>query len=267
MDQAIADHWSPLADRLRLVAYVRPHCDKMLSAFSERMKQAGRQESVEGIFADMSKSGYLDYTPRFGAWREVFGTRFELRPFVRDQLFQGDVVSDFCKFMFQNEDFEVEDILSSNTSLTISQLAVLRDVHKQLAKKLPPKRGPRFKDVGGMLGRIVADNMQASGLGKDSEKLRIPASLVDRFIERYAGDAAALDKAFFDGNPMTDALGKIHLKATDAAQSMEAADYFSPDVINTVHIFTNVLVSLLIENPVQFKKAVANIRANADIFA
>ena len=267
LHQAIADYWPALADRLRLVAYVRPHCDKMLSAFSERMKQGGKQESVAGIFEAMSESGYLDYTARFGAWRKVFGDRFELRPFVRDQLFQGDVVHDFCKFVFRSEDFEIMDLVSANTSLTVSQLALLREVHKQLVKKLHSKKGPRFKDAAGMLGRIVADSMQARELGKDSDKLRMPTSLVDRFTERYLSDAAALDAAFFDGGPMEDALRKIHLKATSTVQSLDAEDYFSLDIINSVHVFADVLASLLIERPALFTQAVSDIRAKTNIFA
>lgn len=48
--------------------------------------------------------------------------------------------------------------------------------------------------------------MQKDGLGSGGEKLRMPAALVDRFKRRFAADAEALDTAFFDGFPLSDAL-------------------------------------------------------------
>ena len=261
---AIETYWPDLTDRLRLVAYVRPHGDKMLSAFSEHVKLGSKLQSVETIFEKMSKLGWLDYTKRFEKWRDIFGDRFELRPFVREQLYQGDVVSDFFRFVLKTDDFELTGAVSANASLTISQLSLLREMHKHLSKKLRSPRGPKFREAESSAGRVVAEYIQANGLGKESDKLRMPSSLVDRFTEKFAADAEALDAAFFDGSPMSDALEKIHLKATDAVQSLDAGDHFSPDVISTVHVFADVLADLLGTNPDQFKQAIVNSRSKAE---
>ncbi len=133
--------------------------------------------------------------------------------------------------------------------------------------KLGSKKGPRLREAESALGRIVAEHMQANGLGQDSDRLRMPVALVDRFTNRFAADAEALDGAFFDGTPMSDALAKMHLKATDEVQSLEAGDHFGPDVINTVQVFADVLADILLENPDQFSQAVAGIRAKTDISA
>lgn len=265
LHQAIDTYWPALKDRLRLVAYVRPHSDKVLSEFSERVKLGTVMESLDDFSKFMFDVKWMDYTSRFKHWKDVFGERFELRPFVRDRLYQSDVVTDFYKFVFQSESFELQGGVSANTSLTLSQLALLREMHRNVKKMFGSRDDPGLNEVESALGRFVADHIQANGLGRDSSKLRLPTSLVNRFKDRFAADAEALDKAFFDGSPMSDALENIHLKAIDTDQSLEAADYFSPDVINSVQIFANVLTGLLLKDPLQFRQTVLRIRAEADI--
>ncbi|NRB19375.1 MAG: hypothetical protein HRU33_17840 [Rhodobacteraceae bacterium] len=263
LHQAIETYWPDLADRVRLVAYVRPHADKFLSSFSEHVKLGAMKTTVEEAFLAATNTGRFDYTPRFEAWREVFGDRFELRPFVRAQLFRSDVVADFFKFVLQAETFELGTIVSANTSLTVSQLSLLREVHIRVNKGLRPRNGPRVKDAQSALGRIVAEHLQSNGLGKNSKTLRIPTVLADQFIERYAVDAAALDEIFFEGSPMSDAMEKIHLKATTDDQSLNAADHFTADVISSVHVFADLMAEFVAESPERLKKDIQNIRAKA----
>lgn len=267
LHEAIGMYWPGLADRLRLVAYVRPHGDKMLSAFSERVKLGIVTQPLEGFFEELSRSGELDYTGRFEAWRNVFGSRFTLRPFVRAQLAGGDVVRDFFKYVLGHEDFELPKVVPSNSSLTIAQQALMREVHARLETVLAASGRSvgraRIKDAQVALGRILAIHMQAGGLGQDSAALAMPAALVDRFTKRYADDAEALDKGFFDGFPMSDSLERIADKAVTVPQSLEAAAYFSDETIRSIRVFATVLAGLLHQNPVQFKQAAAALRAEA----
>jgi hypothetical protein len=233
---------------VRLVAYVRPHGDKILSEFAERVKGGGVMGSLGDFFETMSASKYLDYMPRFEAWQNVFGDHFDLRPFVRGQLYQGDVVADFFRFALKSEAFELPNPGFTNTSLTISQLSLVREVHKHLSKEAPLKKGARARNAGQMVGRSVAGKIQLKGLGQDSDKLRLSALIASQISERYAADAAALDAGFFEGTPMTQALEKIHLEAADSDQSLEAGEYFSADVVNSVHIFAAVLADILKQN-------------------
>lgn len=259
--QSIETHWPKLSNNVRLVAYVRPHAGKFLSAFAEHVKLGAGKETLEEAFAAASKTDRFDYVQRFEKWREIFGDCFVLRPFVREQLFRADVVADFFKLVLQHENFELGDTVSANASLTVSQLSLIREMHRQVRSKLAPRNGPQVKDAQSALGRIIAEHLRLNGLGQNSEAPRMPASLVDSFTSRYSTDAAALDAGFFDGTPMTDALETIHLKATTAQQSLNAADHFSADVIDSVHVFADVLAGIIAESPERLKKDIQNIRA------
>jgi len=265
LHHAIDTYWPDLTDRVRLVAYVRPHGDKMLSAFSERVKLGSMEPSLEEIFAALSDGDGLDYAPRFEKWQGVFGERFELRPFIRERLYKNDVVSDFFKYILGSEDFEIEEAVFANASLTISQLSLLREMHMQINETIPKARRMRVKEVRKALGRVITDYMQANGLGTDSDKPAMPAMLVERFTERYASDAEALDTAFFDGFPMSDALDKIAEKATEVPQPLDASKYFSAQTISSVQVFAAVLGGLLSESPEPFKKAIATLRSDYEI--
>jgi len=265
LSEAVETYWPDLAGSLRLVAYVRPHADKMLSAFSERIKLGSRLLSLNSFFDTLSDSDGLDYTPRFEKWRATFGDRFELRPFVRDELYHNDVVSDFYRVVLGSEDFAIKSPVEANPSLTVSQLSLLREVHKGVNIKLGSATGPRMREVRGSLGRLVTDHIQSTGLGQDGEKLRMPAALAARFTERYAADAEALDTAFFDKFLMSEALEKMQHKTIDTAQSLDATDYFPTDVISSVQSFAYVLADLVAQNPNKFKKMISGVRAGGSI--
>ncbi|MCB4457218.1 hypothetical protein [Leisingera sp. McT4-56] len=260
LNEAIDSYWPEFRDQLRLVSYVRPHAEKFLSSFSERVKLGAGFSSLGEFFENQSHSGTLDYTPRFEAWRNVFGSRFELRPFVRERLHQGDVVQDFFRYVLGSGDFSISSRIEANSSLTVSQLAFLKEMHEQLKAGMGTGSKPVLKDAQNSLGRMVSEHMAANGLGTDGSKLRMPAELSDRFKERYAADAEALDTVFFDGFPMSEALENSAGNTADAPQSLKAEDHFDPATISSLRTFSQVLAGLLAEKPVQIKKAIGNIR-------
>lgn len=265
LNEAIESYWPDLRDRIRLVAYVRPHGSKILSTFAERVKLGSDIETLEDFIDMASKKRLFDYAERFAAWREVFGARFTLRPFIRDRLYKRDAVQDFFRYVVGNEGFEITEEIAANSSLTISQLALLREMHRYLAERTQNEEGlPQYREARGSVGRVMAEYMRDNALGQDGEKVRIPASRVDFIKERYAADAEALDTAFFDGFPMSDELEKIGKSTTEAAQSLEASDYFSPDVLNCIGIFSNVLADLTAQSPGQIKTAITRSRAGTD---
>lgn len=56
-------YWPDLHENMRLISYIRPHHEKLLSSYSERVKlgivSRGLNEFAEGVF----KSDLLDYAP------------------------------------------------------------------------------------------------------------------------------------------------------------------------------------------------------------
>lgn len=265
LNEAIEAHWPGLRDRVRLVAYVRPHASKILSAFAERTKLGSGTETLEGFIDMMSEKRAFDYAERFAAWREVFGTRFTLRPFIRDRLYKRDAVQDFLHYVLEGEGFEITEDIAANSSLTISQLALLREMHRYLAERTQNQEGaPQFKEARGSVGRVMAEYMRNNPLGQGGAKLRIPASKVAFIKDRYAADAEALDTAFFDGFPMSDDLETIEQGSIEGTQSLEASDYFSADVLNSVAVFSSVLADLTAQSPGQIKTAITRSRSGND---
>ena len=267
LQQALDMYWPDLADRVRLVAYVRPHAGKFLSAFAERLKLGIVSGTLETFFEAPSTLEFLTYAPRFQRWRAIFGDRFELRPFIRDSLYRGDAVQDFLRFVARGQAVELAGEAAANKSLSLGQLALLRDVHKVVRRRFKGTKTQRFRDTRNNLGRLVAEHLQARKLGEGSGRLMMPTALAERFVERFAADAAALDAEFFaghaNGTPMSDALQQSLEKSTDTPQSLKSQDYFNADVIRSVKVFSAVLTDLMAEDPDHFRQMIGKIRARA----
>lgn len=261
--EAIRAYWPGMEDRMRLISYVRPHHEKLLSSFSERVKLGQVDGSFEAFLKLMSDKKTLDYLPRFRKWRKVFGDRFELRPFVRKELYHQDVIEDFLHYVLGHENFTLTGEVAANTSLTIPQLAVLREVHKTLAERMREtgqKNTPAIFEARSALGRAVNEHIDARGLGRDGKTFLLPAHLAGRVQKRYAKDAAALDAEFFSGTPMSDALVDIDRKTTEELQSLEMREHFSPETIASVQALAAVLTRMLLEKPRPFLKQVSSTR-------
>lgn len=264
-DEAIKTYWPKLRDRIRLVAYVRPHGSKILSAFAERVKLGNDVETIERFIQTSSDKRMFDYTERFSKWRDVFGDRFTLRPFIRDELYNRDAIQDFFHFLVGGPEFRITEEIAANSSLTVSQLALLRKMHVQLAKHKKDKKGAaKFKEGKGSVGRVMAEYMRDNPLGQDGEKVKLPSSKIDFIKERYAEDAKALDAAFFSGSPMFNDLQQIEKSATDKPQPLKAGKYFSKDVLQSVNIFSDVLGDIVVNAPTSTKKAISKSRSGTE---
>lgn len=259
----VQKNWPKMQKNMRLVAYVRPHPDKLLSSFSERVKLGNAMGSFASFVDTISENKGFDYLPRFRKWREVFGDRFTLRPFVRSELHQQDAVSDFFQFVLGHDNFSIADGIVANTSLTVPQLALLREVHKTFRDKVKAKgkkKTPVVNEACGALGRTTSERIRDSGLGQDGAKFKIPARLADQIRDRYAADAAALDAEFFSGTPMASALEKIDTKTTRKRQSLTASEYFPEETLVSFRLFSSILTDMLLEHPAKFTKLAARSR-------
>lgn len=261
LNEAINTYWPKLKDRIRLVAYVRPHGDKVLSTFAERVKLGAMAPSLDVFFDKIETDFAFNYSSRFGKWREVFGARFQLRPFVRSHMHQGDVIQDFFRTILDGAPFEITHEIASNTSLRVGQLALLREAHSMINAKIADKSAPKFREARGAFGRQVGEYMRQETLGQETEKLALHAALVERIKARYAKDAATLDAAFFDGTPMSDALEQLHKKQIATAQSLNAADYFSPEVLQSTRLLANVLGDVILGAPKDMQSAIGSARS------
>ena len=239
LKRAIETHFPGSLDSARFIAYVRPHADRFPSTYAERVKTGNFLGTLEELQAVLHARKNFVYTPRFMAWRDTFGSAFELRPMIRELLYRKDVVADFMKFALQTEDFTLSSTPDANESLSLENLSIVRELHVKLNGG--KNKGLPYQST---IGRALARRMNESAY-HEGTKVRIHRSLAEKVREQYGADAAALDAAFFTGTPLTDALNTAPAKAVAEAQSVRIADHFTAReqyLIDTLLAQTAVLI-------------------------
>ncbi|MDY6859529.1 MAG: hypothetical protein SWN98_09325 [Pseudomonadota bacterium] len=242
---AIKTYLPTYANNVRVIAYVRPHADRLVSTYAERLKHGFFSGSLDELHERIKSAGNFQYYPRFSKWREAFGPAFELRLMSRDRLYQQDVVQDFLSFVLGHTDFTLNDDQGSNESLSLEDLAMLREFHLLVRNmKMHKKLAPARMAVGWNFGRLLAEMPR-----KESTRLRLHRALVPDVIETYREDAAQMDSAFFEGTPLSDALLDAGAKAVDEPQSCNAEDHFSKDELRYIRGWSNLIADMLKLSP------------------
>lgn len=240
--------------KIRFIAYVRPHADRLVSTFSERSKKGGVRKPLAAFHKQILNSEFLMYAPRFQKWRDVFGDQFTLRPFVRDQMVEGDVVKDFFSFVLRSADFQLLSPSQHNESLSVSDVAMMRHMHRVLQEQ-----GVDLRDQHKALGWYLADYLAALPQPvhqAGSERPRLHKMLAEKVMQAYREDAAALDAAFFDGTPMSDALEAAPSKAVEQAQSFDPEDHFSEAELRRLTAIAQMFGHVMASDPRHFLWAV-----------
>lgn len=245
----VTDALAPWKDNIRLVAYVRPHAERFLSSFAERSKKGGCRDGLDEFHTQILKEKLLYYTPRFAAHRDLFGARFMLRPFIRDHLRGGDVVDDFFHIALNGAPVSYPNRSDENESLSLEDLVLMRLIQKQVQK-----HGSKMQDARKALGWNFGP-MLATQPAAQSSKLKLHRPLAEELVKTYAEDAAALDAMFFDGTPMSDRLTAAPKAALDAPQSLNPADYHSPEVLRVAKATAQFYARLMSADPAHFKWA------------
>lgn len=224
---ALDRHAPDLAGRIRLIAYVRPHAERLLSSWAERVKQGHFLGTPAELFERSQKRSLLRYAPRFRLWRDTFGDAFTLRPMIRDRLKGRDVVADFADFALQGAPFRLADPPAANESLTLQDLALMRALHLHFGPEIVRGKASHAQRAAGWaFARILASMPPPSG----GTRPALDRALAGRVQAACAADAAALDADFFAGQgaPMTAALEAAMARAVAAPQSIRAEDHFGP---------------------------------------
>jgi hypothetical protein len=245
LTQYLPDH----AHSMRVIAYVRPHADRFVSAFMQRIKAGMFQGDMDTFFQKTQGEGLLNFTPRFMAWRQVFGDRFTLRPMIRSRLRDGDVVSDFLDLVVNGAPFRMGAAVDANPSLPLEPLVAVREVQAILMRNRV-LIGTRHS-VGDKISRLLAMNQAVLGT-----KLRLSQKQLSDIDALCRPDAKALDAAFFDGQPlMTDALRDAVLNAVPEAQDMAAESHYSSEDIMALRKEARMLVTLFKKRPMAWTMA------------
>lgn len=220
--------------RVRLIAYIRPHADRLLSSFAERSKLGSGSKDLRALHEKFKANGFLEYAPRLRAWRSVFGDSLTIKPFRRELLFEQDVVRDFFEFVFRGEEMSLRRVDVRNESICLQDLTMLRLIHSTLRKEF----GNRIKKstqqaFGRRLAIVLASSRSQAGC-----KLQMDQRLVEDVIATYTEDAKSVDREWFDAGPMLEGLQAHRSKANDQEQSLEASDYFDAETLRLVRCWT-----------------------------
>ncbi|SFH66736.1 hypothetical protein [Albimonas pacifica] len=225
-----------LAPDARLIAYVRPHAERVLSSFQERTKLGQFKGSLDEFHDRVLGRGRFNYAPRLRRWREVFGDRYEVRPMIREVLKDGDVVHDFLDFATQGRPFTVDDGagggMQANESVSVQDLAWLRALHR--TRQLPQQ-----------VGRRAARALQSCG--RPGDKLRLDAGLLERVRAAYLEDARILDAEFFGGGgapgPMEAAFDRAAETALETPQDVSPERWYDAGELRRIEAMAEVFAA------------------------
>lgn len=255
LKSAIEEYLPDYVGRIRLVAYVRPHADRLVSTFAERSKKGLFNKPLAGMHDKLIEDGLLFYTARFNAWREAFGDSFTLRPFLRDALHQGDVVQDFFRFVFSGADFTVTQPTQQNESLSVADVAMMRRLHSRIRSL--GGGGKPLRQAQQALGWYLSDILASLPAVEGAEKPRLHRELAHKVVEAYSADAEMLDNQFFDGRPlMKQALAAAPKKAVEAPQSFRAVDHFSAAELRLIEAWAQLISRMITADDSHFMWAV-----------
>jgi hypothetical protein len=92
--------------------------------------------------------------------------------------------------------------------------------------------------------------------GRGRTPVRLDAGLCARLVERYAPDAAEIDRRFFDRSPMSDALAAAPARAVEVPQSFAVEDHFDAEAIRLTDSWTEIVTRLFLADPKRFPQAI-----------
>lgn len=240
LKEIVEQHFAPLVDEIKVVAYVRPHAQRLLSGYSEALKIGWFQGDLETFFQKNVVDETLHYAPRFAKWREAFGDAFILRPMIAEEMVGGSVLEDFLATAFPGEKVTHLPQSVRNQSLDLKDQAFVQFMQEQFHT-----RKSWFKHT---FGWELARQLQAVDRDPDAAVVANPLhqDLAVDLVATYAEDAAAMDGMFFEGAPLfRDALSAAQASAPAVSVVMQVEDVFDTNMLRNVKALRAVLGDVL----------------------
>jgi len=241
LNKALQEFLPHHAESTRIIAYIRPHAERALSGYAQRVKAGVSVQTLDQRIEALPQRKMLYYAPRFQRWQKVFQDRFTLRPFIRSEMHGDDVVSDFFNQALQGAPFALIPLASTNEALSLEEVTAMRRIQARLIAA----EVPDFLrlSLGGAIGRALSDcPVRTRG------KLGLDQANAIRIREAFAEDAKTLDQTFFDRPLMRTALDR----AVDRAgppQSLEASDYYDQRSLQVMEQIADEMAILVKQRP------------------
>lgn len=229
------------AETAKFLAYVRPHPGSIVSHYTQRAKSGTSPQTLTEFAENVSRTEKFEYAPRFGDWRRVFGDRFILKPMIRSELKDGDVVKDFLHEVLDGAQFALKEIPRTNESAEVYELAIIRRVQSDVQRRgFPPKTGVP-------LGAALADALAAARKGRAmGGRVRLHRDLARKINARYQRDARVMDAEFFTGAPLlVSALSAAEAEAAPEEQTHDLHVLFEADRLAALDQAIGALIDLV----------------------
>ncbi|WP_370302644.1 hypothetical protein [Pseudooceanicola sp.] len=246
--EALRTHLPQYWDRTTVVAYIRPHMGRALSQFAENVKLGHEIGDFPDFVARFEQIGRLKYAKRLARWRDAFGDRLVVRPFLRDRLEQGDVRHDFLSLILHGDSYTLADSgQDDNASLPLADLALMRMIQQRFHANpdIPDDNRVTF---GKQFGRLLRDLPSP----RPADKLRLPRAVYDRLYDDCRADAERMDAEWFGGPCFLPELEAARDTVTDSDQSLAAEDHFDPETLRLVTAWAELIQRQMRDEPKQF---------------
>lgn len=219
------------AEQCRVIAYVRPHSSRYLASYVQRSKSGVTIETPDSFFDAFSSMKMHQYTYRFRRWRRNFRKNFTLRPFIRRELLNNDIVDDFFGTVFGDSNFKLERRISENTSITDVSLAALLCIQNELISS------GLSGHLRAMAGSTIA-NFYLPSLHQRGDKPWLAKQTVEKIYNLTAEDAQELDSRFFRRPLMFPELQKAVEQAQDLHMEVDVAAHFSMAQVSEIKLIS-----------------------------
>lgn len=228
--KSLIDQYLPqYTDTVRLISYVRPHIERFQSGYSEVVK-IGAFVGVPARFCEKAiERRRWSYADRLSLWKDVFGTQFTARPFVRQSLKNGDVVDDFFDYAIGDADFGRAYRPTSNESMTREEIALLRRFHLQT------KTHAAISKIRAPLGKEVARQLALIRNEDGGTKFLAQKRLVRDLDAGYGDDIAALDQDFWNEPLFRTSFDRSAGRAPATAVGVQAKEIFTQETLSSIN--------------------------------
>lgn len=225
-------------DHIRVVAYTRPHLQRFVSTYAERVKIGYLSGDMEALFSTVKGRGSFLYAPRFRKWKAAFGDDFILRPFQRSALKDGDLMADFFHAALGPVPVSLPAAQVQNPSLSLEDLLRVKFLHENLSRD-----GKRFHLT---FGWALADLVGQLPVPSGHTKVQMHRDLAVRAAEHFAADARAMDAEFFADAPFFEqAFEPAIAGACEVAQPSTAEALFSDAEMRSLALSAQMVEMLL----------------------
>ena len=249
LKEAIEIYWPEFKSNIQFISYIRPHANRFLAAFSERVKKGGFTDSLRQFEEVCEQRKLLMYAPRIRQWKQAFGESYHVKPMKLEDLKGQDVVYDFFHFALGDDDFEFTSSTRLNESTSLPDLSILRYIHQKIAKGRRPSSIGAYTRLGRHLSQIMCENPTSNPM-----KLQLYKKLAAKMLDTYLKDAQEIDSLYFNGSSLESALQLSLEKALEEPQSLDIRSYYSQESIRIIDCWLELNYRMMMANPAVFTR-------------